>query len=70
MPVALSRIRGQRYDYPIGGVAMWRPIAITTVMDAKGQKIERLERLVAKQAVMIEKLTQRVKGGQSPIYSR
>ncbi len=29
-------------------------------MDAKDRKIERLERLVAKQAAMIEKLTQRV----------
>jgi uncharacterized coiled-coil protein SlyX len=29
-------------------------------MDAKDRKIERLERLVAKQAVMIDKLTQRI----------
>jgi hypothetical protein len=29
-------------------------------MDAKDRKIEWLERLVAKQAVMIEKLTQRI----------
>ena len=51
MPVALSRNRGQRYNYPINGIALWRPIAIITGMDAKDRKIERLERLVAKQAV-------------------
>jgi hypothetical protein len=57
MPIALSSIRDQRYNYTIGGIALWRPIAIITGMDAKDRKIERL---VAKQAMVIEKLTQRI----------
>ena len=57
MPVALSSIRDQRYNYPIGGFALRRLIATIDGMDAKDRKIERL---VAKQAVMIEKLTQRI----------
>jgi hypothetical protein len=55
MLVALSRIRGQRYNYPIGGIALWRPIAIITGMDAK-------DRIIAEQSVLIVELRREIEG--------
>ncbi len=60
MPFALSRTRSQRYIYPIGGIARWRPVATIAGMDAKDRKIEQLQRVIAEQAATIEKLVQRV----------
>ena len=46
--------------YPIGGIAPWDHIATMVCMDAKDRKIAELERVVAEQSAMIEKLVQRV----------
>ncbi|MEK6247885.1 MAG: hypothetical protein N2C12_06875 [Planctomycetales bacterium] len=53
MPVALSKIRGLRYGYTIGGIALWRTIAIITGMDAK-------DRIIAEQRVLIEELRREI----------